>query len=397
MTRYSLASSTWDDKEISAIEEVMRTGHFTMGEKVRTFEEEFASFFGKKFAVMSNSGSSANLLAMAAIHYSSRSPLARGKNEVIVPTVSWSTTYYPVTQLGYVLKFVDVDSETLNMNVAAVREAVNERTAGIFAVNLLGNPASLLELQVLAKEFDLFLLEDNCESMGAKIGDRFAGSIGEIGTFSCFFSHHISTMEGGMCVTDDEELAQIMISMRAHGWTRELPAMNHVFNKTGDKFDDLFRFVLPGYNLRPLEMSGAIGIEQLRKLPSFIEARQRNAKVFIEEFGRMPGIKIQRESGESSWFGFSIIFEGALAGKRNDIARFFSENEIDCRPIVAGNFTRNPVMKHLPHVEVGATPVADEIHENGLFLGNHHFDLATEIRRAARVLQTYISMMPNEE
>lgn len=180
-------------------------------------------------------------------------------------------------------------------------------------------------------------------------------------------------MEGGIVLTDDEQLRQMLISLRAHGWTRELPQENFVHNKTGDQFDDLFRFVLPGYNLRPLEMSGAIGIEQLKKVPGIIEGRRQNAKYFVEKFSGIEEVRIQREVGESSWFGFSFVLEGSLAGKRAEVVEALSRNSIDSRPIVAGNFTKNPVMKYLDSVVPASLPAADKVHVDGLFVGNHHY------------------------
>ncbi len=386
--QYPLATSTWDDAEILAMQAVIQSGHFTMGEKVKEFEKRFAAYFGSKYAVMSNSGSSANLLAMAAVRYSSFQP-APDKTEFIVPAVSWSTTYYPISQLGYRLKFVDIDPLTLNLDVEKVREAITPATAGIFAVNLLGNPASLNVLRDLCHQESLVLLEDNCESMGASLDNKAAGTFGLIGTFSSFFSHHISTMEGGMCLTDSEELAQVMISLRAHGWTRELPEENHVFNKTGEKFDDLFRFVLPGYNLRPLELSGAIGIKQLDKLPKLIAERRRNAAVWLQSMSGVEGFRTQTENGASSWFGFSIVLEGPLKGLRSTLVQALTARGIESRPIVAGNFTRNPVLKHLNYAELADFPYADELHTDGLFIGNHHLDLEEDILEIAKLLSEF--------
>jgi CDP-6-deoxy-D-xylo-4-hexulose-3-dehydrase len=375
---YPLASTTWDNLEIEAMQSVISSGNFTMGRHVKEFEQSFAEFFGSKYAVMSNSGSSANLLALAAMRYSSRYNFG-DRDEVIVPAVSWSTTYYPVTQLGFKLKFVDVNLDTLNADINQVRSAITENTAGILAVNLLGNPANLTEMRDLADANKIFFIEDNCESMGARVGGKFAGTFGDIGTFSTFFSHHISTMEGGVCLTDDLELAQVMTSLRAHGWTRELPEENFVFNKTGEAFDDLFRFILPGYNLRPLELSGAIGKEQLKKLPSLIAGRRQNALAFKATFAGKDYLRLQDEHCESSWFGFSIILQGPLSGRRADVVRRLSELGIDSRPIVAGNFTLNPVLAHLPHAPLLALPNANEVHFNGLFVGNHHYDVSDAI------------------
>ena len=182
-----------------------------------------------------------------------------------------------------------------------------------------------------------------------------------------------------MSVTQSTELSQVMTSLRAHGWTRELPDENYVFVKSGDSFDDSFRFVLPGYNLRPLELEGAIGSEQLIKIPSIIEGRRANAKVFKEVMEKYPDIATQVEIGKSSWFGFSLLLTGRLAGKRKELVELFGEFGVACRPIVAGNFTRNPVMRHLSHVPLSSLSNADTIHENGLFIGNHHYPLEKEL------------------
>ena len=385
---YELASSSWDQDELDAMQRVIKSGNFTMGQEVREFESKFADYFGTKFAVMSNSGSSANLLAMAAIKYSKKYGKDE-RDEVIVPAVSWSTTYYPITQLGYKLRFVDVDLNSLNATASAIQAAINNRTAGIFAVNLLGNPSDLEAISNLASEAGIFFLEDNCESMGAKIGTKFSGTFGQIGTFSSFFSHHISTMEGGLSVTDDEELAQLMTSLRAHGWTRELPETNHVHDKTGEKFDDLFRFVLPGYNLRPLELSGAIGLEQLKKLPAINNQRRLNAEFFKSRIV-FEDLLIQQEFGDSSWFGFSLILNGGLSGRRSELVSHLTSKGIESRPIVAGNFTRNPVMKHLDHVKLDPLPNADKIHQDGLFVGNSQEDLSKEISILEIALREFI-------
>lgn len=374
---YSLASSTWDENELQAMQEVISSGQFTMGAKVKAFEQSFADYFGARYAVMSNSGSSANLLAVAAMRY--RKDFDPSRTDIIVPAVSWSTTYYPVHQLGFRLKFVDVDLDTLNASVEAIADAVDKKTAGIFAVNLLGNPSELEQLRELAKSRNVFLIEDNCESMGAKLNKKFTGTFGQIGTFSTFFSHHISTMEGGMCLTDDLELAQIMTSMRAHGWTRELPVVNHVHNKSGRQFDDLFRFVLPGYNLRPLELEAAIGISQLEKLPRLIEKRRENADKFRDMISnRFPQFIFQKETGESSWFGFTLIAKEGFS--RQIFLESLDSYLVQNRPIVAGNFTKNPVIRHLNHAPIGAMPNAEKIDKSGFFVGNHHFDMDREFK-----------------
>lgn len=371
---YPLATSSWDAAEYAAIQGVIESDRFTMGPKVAEFERRFAQYFGSRYAVMVNSGSSANLIAIAAAVLDPRNDINPG-DEIIVPAVSWATTYYPLHQYGLRLRFVDIDINTLNLDLNLVEDAITTKTKGIFAVNLLGNPIDYAKLSAIAEKNNLILWEDNCESMGAQFQGKFAGTFGQMGTFSTFFSHHISTMEGGLIVTNDTQLQQMMISLRSHGWTRELPAENFVHAKTGDRFDDLFRFVLPGYNVRPLEMSGALGIEQLAKVPELVAGRQSNARYFVEKFESLKTVRIQEETGSSSWFGFSFILEGSLAGRRGEIVEALTRAGIEARPIVAGNFTLNPVMRYLDAVVPAQLPGADKVHNDGLFVGNHHYEV----------------------
>jgi CDP-6-deoxy-D-xylo-4-hexulose-3-dehydrase len=376
---YPLAASGWDGAELAAMQRVIDSRMFTMGAEVAGFEQDFARYVGTRHSVMVNSGSSANLILLAALRFHSRWGWGDGRGEVIVPAVSWGTTYYPVCQAGLSLRFVDVSAGDWNIDLERVAEAIGPDTRGIFAVNLLGAPAALPRLRELADSNDIFLIEDNCESLGAEVAGRLTGGHGVAGTHSAFFSHHISTMEGGLITTDDEELRELMVSLRAHGWLRGLPAENHVHPLTGDPFLDSFTFALPGYNVRPLELSGAIGKEQVRKLPGMIEQRRRNGARFLEVIGEFSWLRPQLPVGSSSWFGFGFVVSERAPYSRNELAARLSAAAIECRPIVAGNFTRNPVLAHLPHAPLPQLPVADELHDHGLFVGNHHFALDDEL------------------
>lgn len=253
--RYSLASDSWDSKEFKAIKRVLKSRKYSMGIEVRELEKKFASFFGSKYCVMSNSGSSANLIGIAALVLSGR--LSKG-DEVIVPAVSWSTTYFPLQQYGLKVKFVDIDIETLNINLNSLKKAISEKTKMILAVNLLGNNNDFNKINEIIKNKNILLFEDNCESMGSKYNDKYSGTFGLIGTFSSFYSHHIATMEGGYSLTNDFELYEYMKAIRAHGWTRDLSKNSKLYNKTNNDFYEKFNFILPGYNLRPLELEAAI-------------------------------------------------------------------------------------------------------------------------------------------
>lgn len=387
--RLPLATSTWDEAEYAAIQRVVQSNQFSMGSEVRTFEEQFAAHFGARHAVMVNSGSSANLIMVAALFYC-KDPARRLKagDEVIVPAVSWSTTYYPLHQYGLKLKFVDVDINTLNFDLEQLEAAITDRTRLIFAVNLLGNPNDFARINALIAGRGIMLIEDNCESMGATFEGRQAGTVGLMGSYSTFFSHHISTMEGGVVVTDDEEMYHVMLSLRAHGWTRNLPVENHVTGrKSDDPFEESFKFVLPGYNLRPLEMEGAIGQEQLKKLDGFVASRRVNAARWVERMQNHNRILIQQEIGSSSWFGFSLICRPGSGLERTELRRVLEANGIDTRPIVAGNFARNPVVNYFDHEIVGGLENADRVDRNGLFIGNHHYPMVDLIDQVADILQ----------
>lgn len=385
--KFPLATATWDEAEYRAIQSVIDSGMFTMGANVSTFEHRFAEYVGSRYCVMVNSGSSANLLMTAALFYTKNpeNRLSRG-DEIIVPAVSWSTTYFPLYQYGLHIKFVDIDSETLNFDLDKLRDAVTPKTRAILAVNLLGNPNNFAEIRRIAGERNILLLEDNCESLGAEFDGQSTGTFGVMGTFSTFFSHHISTMEGGLIVTNDEELYHILLTLRAHGWTRNLPDENLVCgNKSADPFEEAFRFVLPGYNVRPLEMEAAIGIEQLKKLPGMIRERRKNGRELQEAMKNHPTIQIQKETGNSSWFGFSLVIKRGSGISRKELLDRLRAAGFECRPIVAGNFAKNPVVQYFDFEIHDSLPNADYIDQNGLFVGNHHYPIPEAIAALAKM------------
>lgn len=385
--RFPLATSSWGQEEIDAMQTVIASGRFTMGPKVELCEQRFAEFTGSRYCVMVNSGSSANLLMVAALRYTTnpRLQLQQG-DEVIIPAVSWSTTYAPLHQHGLSMRFVDIDLDTLNYDLDALEAAITERTRAIMAVNLLGNPLDFDRLQQIIGTRNIVLLEDNCESMGATFHGRQSGTFGVMGSFSSFFSHHISTMEGGFIVTEDEELYQILLCLRAHGWTRNLPKQNLVCSeKSDDPFLESFRFVLPGYNVRPLELSGAIGIEQIRRLPELIAERRKNAAGLQQALTQHPDIMIQRETGQSSWFGFSLVIRPGSELKRPDLIARLENLGFESRPIVAGNFAKNEVVRHYDHTISGTLTHAEYIDQNGLFIGNHPYPIPEAIEALASI------------
>ena len=374
MTKYPLAFSTWGSEEVEAIQKVIDTDMYTMGKHVKQFEEEFAEHFGSPHAVRVNSGSSANLLMLSLLKWKYKLT-----GDIIVPVVGWATTYFPVVQNGFRLKFVDVNPNTWNIDVDKLKDAIDSNTCAIMAVNLLGNSCDYTKIKQLCDENKIKLIEDNCESMGAMYDGKHTGTIGLAGSFSFFFSHHIQTMEGGMVLCQNEDDAQYMRSLRAHGWVRDLPADSPLYKKTGNAFDDNFIFATPGYNIRPLEMSGAIGSVQLKKWPLIEQTRMDNAKHFLDLFKEKPWCRIQQTVGHSSWFTFGIVLDGVLKGRRAEIIKALDEAGIQNRPLASRNFLKQPVMRDLNHVVSGDMSAADDIHDNGFFVGNGSKNIIEEL------------------
>lgn len=375
---YPLSHESWDEEEVKILKQIAEGGFHTMGKHVKAFEKAFAGYMGRKYAIMVNSGSSANLLAISALRFRETAPLKPG-DEVIVPTVSWSTTYYPILQNNLKAVFVDISPDTLNIDVELVRKAITPRTRAIFCVSLLGNPADVATLLDLSAQHDLYLIQDNAESLGAKIGGSDIGGMGHACTYSFYFSHHMSTVEGGMIVTDDDETYHVLLSLRSHGWVRDQPEDSHLHFQDDDPLYRLFRFALPGYNLRPTEFSGGLGSVQLRKLDRFVEKRRNNAALFKELFQDHPTLAMQHEHEESSWFGFALVLRDRWQGRRREVAQRLLDKRIEVRPIVAGNFLKNPVIEFFDQTAPFGSRAADGIDADGFFVGNSHEDLSEEI------------------
>jgi CDP-6-deoxy-D-xylo-4-hexulose-3-dehydrase len=388
---YQLAAPTWGAEEVTAAKRVIDSGQYTMGENVKAFEAEFAAYFGTRYAIMVNSGSSANLIAVAAFSHKRERPLQRG-DTVIVPAISWATTYHPLQQYGLKLRFVDVDRDTLNLDVKQLESALTPETRAIVGVSILGNPACLDRIRNFADEHELYFLEDNCESMDAELNGQKAGTFGHLNTFSFFFSHHISTMEGGMILTDDEELGDLCRCLRAHGWTRDIPHGSPLFQRTGSDFYEAYRFILPGYNVRPLEIEAAVGREQLKKLPGFTALRRKNLQLFQSLFRDDERFIIQREHGYSSAFSFTLILNPARNPDRARVFAALTAADIGFRIITGGNFLRHDVMKFYDYDVVGgAVPNAELAHDYGFFVGNHPQDLTPQLLRLHSVLDKVLS------
>jgi len=382
MKKYNLVAPNWDSREIKAINKIVKSGYFTIGKNVEEFEKKFSKKQKIKYSVMVNSGSSANLLAIYSLFFLKKNPLKKG-DEVIVPALSWSTTYAPLAQLGLKIKIIDIDIDTLNVNFDLLQKNITQKTKLIIAVSILGNPAELFKIKDLCKKKNIHLMEDNCESLGAKLNNKNTGTFGLVNTNSFFFSHHINTIEGGMVSTNKEEVYHNLLCLREHGWTRRLP--NSKFYKKSINYED-YNFVLPGFNLRPTEINAAIGLVQLKKLDNFINIRRKNMKLFQKSFSNNKYFYIQKENGLSSSFAFTLVLKEPYKKLRSKIIKKLRKQKIEFRLITGGSISLHPYIQHFDFKKT-SLKVTEYIHKYGFFVGNHPKNLSNEIKHLSEVLK----------
>ncbi len=371
--RVRLHEATYGAPEVWAALECLLTTRVTMGETVRAFERAFADAFSYRHGIMVNSGSSANLLAVSALTNPALADRLKPGDEVIVPALAWSTTVWPLIQHGLVPVVVDIDPQTLNIDPQQVERAIGPKTRGLMLVHVYGNPCDMAALGDLARRRRLMLIEDGCEAMGAKYDGQAVGTFGRIGTFSFYYSHHITTLEGGMCVTAETELAELCRILRAHGWVREVEQPQRYLAAHAD-IHPRFLFVNLGYNLRPTELQGAIGLEQLKRLDGFLRIREENASYWREAFAphrRWLGMQEPTARGRSAWFGFPMWVTPDASFTAQQLTAFLSARGIETRPIIAGNIAAQPGLKLYPHRVAGGLPHANRIMRTGFTFGNH--------------------------
>lgn len=349
---------------VEALDSLMSTW-VTMGAKVKAFEEMFADHIGRKHAIMVNSGSSANLLALSALGL-------QPDDEVITPALTWATTVWPIVQVGAVPVLVDVDRRTYNISPDAIRAAITTKTKAIMPVHVLGNPYDMA-VQDIAGWYNLAVIEDTCESLGAAWREYKVGSWGTLSTFSFYFSHHISTIEGGMVVTGDDELADMCRSQRSHGWMRDLSNKAEVAARY-PHIDDRFLFPHTGYNVRPTEIQGAFGIHQLPKLKGLVEARRANAGYLnkalapYEEWLMLPHETLHTRH---SYMGYPITVKEGAPFTKTELVQHLEGKGLATRPLLAGNIVNQPAMKQLHYRIHGSLQNAQYIHDNGFYIGPH--------------------------
>ncbi len=369
-----LHEPTFGTEEIFAATQQMLSTQVTMGKKVKAFEQQYCDAFGFTHANMNNSGSSANLLAVAAMCNPVTKDRLKAGDEVIVPALSWATTVWPIIQHGLVPVIVDCDPKTFNFDLNKLAAAITPKTRAIMLVHVYGNPADMDGVMSLVRKHNLWLIVDSCESMGAYFDGKAVGSFGQFGTFSFYFSHHITTLEGGITVTNDFDLAETMRVQRAHGWSREAEEHQKYVKQYPD-IDPRFIFVNIGYNLRPTEVQAAMGAVQLPKLAGFIDNRRKTYDDYrkgLAKYGDFFEFQDEQQKGKSTWFGFAVIETESAPFGVKDITAFLQGKHIETRPVIAGNIARHPVMKMHEHRVAGSLAASDRIMQRGFAIGCHH-------------------------
>jgi CDP-4-dehydro-6-deoxyglucose reductase, E1 len=368
-----LHEPTFSADEINGALDCMLTTQVTMGAKTKQFERAFVDHYGWAHGIVSNSGSSANLLAIAALANPETKDGFKPGDEVIVPALSWSTTVWPLIQCGLVPVVVDIDPKTFNIDPNEIEAAIGPKTRGVMIVPVYGNPCAMDAIVDICKRRNLILIEDCCEALDASYDGKPVGKFGRVGTFSFYYSHHMTTLEGGITVTDDFEVAELMRILRAHGWIREVEDRER-WTKRYPNFHPRFLFVNVGYNLRATELQGAMGLVQLPKLGNYVKTRRENAAWFrreLSQYGDMFDFQDETPKGRHTWFGFPVKVRANAPFKIAELTSALEAAHIETRPIICGNIARQPAIKLYTHRVHGDLRYASEVMDRGFSFGNH--------------------------
>jgi len=393
-TKIEIASPPYSSEEVIEALDSMLKMKTTMGKKVESFEKRFAKYIDRKFSVMVNSGSSANLLALSILTNPElgNKRIEKG-DEIITPAVTWPTTVYPIVNVGAVPYFVDVKLDDFNIDPKRIQESITKKTKAIMFVHLLGCPCDMREIKKIAKDNGLWLIEDTCEAHGAKYNSKYAGSFGDVSTFSFYASHHITTMEGGMVMTNDRKLFEIGKSLRAFGWTRDQTNRKKI-EKKYPTIDPHFLFTNLGFNIKPTELQGAFGIHQVKKLESLVRLRIDNAKYWNEKlrkFNKFLILPMFKKKYKNSFLFYPITVIENEFFEKQDLVDHLEKMNIQTRPIVAGNMVEQPSTKFFKFSKSKNLKNSEYIMKNSFGIGNHHKITKVQRKFVAETISNFIS------
>ena len=378
--RYS--GRVFDEKELQVLVDSSLDFWLTSGRYTEEFESEFAEYFELEYSFLTNSGSSANLLALSAL----TSPLLGERklkpgDEVISVAAGFPTTVNPIIQNGMIPVFVDVELGTYNINPEELKKAIGSKTKAIFLAHTLGNPYNLDAVQDLMEEYSLWFIEDCCDALGSTYKNKKLGTFGHIATCSFYPAHHITMGEGGAVLTDDDDLARAVRSIR--DWGRDCYCAGGENNTCGTRYsgqygnlpkgyDHKYVYSHIGYNLKVTDMQASIGVEQLKKLPRFIERRKENFRLWTEGFKKWEDKFILPyciEGSDPAWFAYPVTVREDAGFTRTDLTNYLAENLVETRNLFGGNLLRQPAYLNIEKRVVGDLKVTDQIMHQTFFLG----------------------------
>ena len=364
---YPLLEKGFTSRDILKGMEVLLSKKITMSNITRKFENEFGKFIGSKYAMMVNSGSSANLLAaFALINPLKKNRLKKG-DEFIIPSLCWSTSLWPMVQAGLKPNFIDVDLKSFCMDENLLSQKKYRKCKAIMNIHVLGNCSNIEKITNFAKKNKIYLIEDTCEALGSKFASKYLGTYGDFGTYSFYYSHQITSGEGGMIVCKNKEDYNLLYSLRAHGWDRGL------YN---NKKKNNFNFINSGFNLRPLDVTAAIGLSQFRRLKKMMITRKKNRDLIIQSLKKSNKWKNQftffepTKNLKPSWFGFPILINKNYLNDKNNFLKKLNSKGIETRPIISGNFLNQPSAKlYNLNIKNYIFNNSQEIEKRGFFIG----------------------------
>lgn len=369
-TKIGVGSPIYDEDEVIAVTDALLETNISQGKAVKQFEALFADYVGVKHAIATNSGSSANLMALTAFIENGD---ASKEDEIIMPAATFSTVAFPAIQVGLVPMFVDVDSESYNIDVKEVKNAISNKTKILMPVHSIGNPADMEEIKKISDDYNLKILEDCCEAHGASIDGKKVGSYGNMATLSFYVAHNITTGEGGMVFTNNDVYEELLRSIREFGRIKQEGERFFKVKNLGN-YDRKYIFERLGYNLRMTDLQASFGIEQFRKLEEFNKKRIENANYFINElskygdFIQLPKVK---RSTEHTFYGFTIVIKENAPFARHDLVNFLEQNLIETRPFFAGCLPDQPAFDNKNIKVFGDLPVSRWLRDNAFFIGCH--------------------------
>ncbi len=374
---YPLLYNPFNKKDLIEGIKVILSKQITMSNKTRNFEKLFKKKIKVKNSLMVNSGSSANLLAMQCLINPYRKKRLKKGDEVLIPALCWSTSLWPIVQSGLKPVFVDINISDLNINLNDLEKKITKKTKAIMIVHVLSNSTDMDKLMKLKKKYDLIIIEDTCESLGSKYKKKYLGTFGDFSTFSFYYSHQITSGEGGMVCCKEKSNYEIMKSLRSHGWSRGLTDEKKI-SKTFKKIDSKFIFYNSGFNLRPTDITAAIGSNQFKRLDKFSAIRSYNRSKIINSIKKDPRWNNQiifiksRKYIKPSWFGFPFYLNNKLQISKSTFIKRLEKLGIETRPIISGNFTNQPSAKKYELIKKNQKfKNADFINDHGLFVGLH--------------------------